>query len=161
MRLLILVLLLIGCSTPEPAATSLQPCKREHLLQDLKIQLHCDWQLERSTVSDHPIHRLIDRNNKVLLQTGKIWNTSAPYDADSSLNASFSERKIQGKIFAEGDVTFIYGSRSLRNRSGDSLFIYLEDTSRWNYYHFDGEFQDPAKLQEFIEAVKMAELVGR
>ena len=158
--LLLLTLSIGGCSPPQVATTDLQPCTRQHVLEALRIELPCGWQLDRNRAGEDVLHRLSDRGNTVLLQTGKIWNTSSHYDADSSLKASFSERRIAGTIGQQRNTKFIYGSKALRSRRGDSLFLYLEDTARWNYYHFDGEFADPQKMRAFIEAVERSELIA-
>ncbi len=148
-----------GCTTSGPAASSLQPCEREHVLKRLRIQLPCEWQVERSVVGTDTIFRFLDRGNAVMLQSGRMWNSTTYYDADSSLQAGFSDRRIAGTIEKDAGASFIHGSKPLRNRGGDSLFIYLEDTSRWEYYHFDGEFLNGMKMVEFLSAVRGSELL--
>jgi hypothetical protein len=153
------LLVLAACHVPMSTdALAADPCQNDHELGRLAITLSCDWQVEKPQPSGS-MYWMRNGRNAVLLQIGDIARPQAHFDLDSSLRATFKDRRIPGEISSSRNGKFIHGSRALSGGRGDSLYIYMEDTTHWQYYHFDGELRDTSLRGGLLEAMKGSRLL--
>jgi hypothetical protein len=153
-----MALIFTACNVPVATDTlAADNCERSHRLGDLDITLSCAWQLETQGTN---MYWLRNGRNTILLQNGKIAGSLMEhYDADSSLQATFRERRVPGEVTTNRNVKFIHGVKPLSGGRGDSVYVYMEDTTKWMYYHFDCHFVNAGLRDDFLDAMRGSELI--
>ncbi len=152
----LILLILASCSIPVATGTLAEECDRIHRLGDLAISMPCAWELETRGTG---MYWLRQGRNTILLQHGAIGTNAVRYDPDSSLQATFRERPVPGDMLTNRNVNFIRGVDPLSGGRGDSVYVYLEDTTNWKYYHFDCHFVNASLRDDFLNAMRGSELI--